>query len=219
MPKPKYKAVIFDFDDTLVKNRLIKYQHHKTVAKKFYNINLTEETFLKHYGKALNTLIRELYQDSDTLENMIAANVSIRNDFLKKAYSESVNVVTALLDHGIKVGVLSATNKNFIVDDLARLSFPVDRMSVIQGADETEVHKPDPGVFLPLLKKLKKAGITKKDIVYVGDSLNDLQAATRAGINFIAITTGLYSEEDFKAKGAKVIIKDITELPDLIKKL
>ena len=216
MTKPKYKAVIFDFDDTLVETRLIKFKHHKTVAKKFYNIDLTEEIFLEHYGKPLNTLIKELYQDSDTLENMVKANVSIREDFLKRVYSESVNVVTKLLNHGIKVGVLSATNKNFVVDDLNRLNFPVDRMSVVQGADETSVHKPDPDVFISMFDKLMKQGIKKEDTVYIGDSLSDLQAAHGAGIDFIAVTTGLYTYNDFKKHGAKLIIKNIKEVLDLV---
>ncbi|OGI65248.1 hypothetical protein A3A95_03635 [Candidatus Nomurabacteria bacterium RIFCSPLOWO2_01_FULL_39_18] len=216
MSKPKYKAVIFDFDDTLVETRLIKMAHHIAVAKKFYDINLTEEVFLEHYGKPFNTLIKTLYQDSDTLENMIAANVTMRNDFLKKVYPASVDVVKTLLDHDIKIGILSATNRDFVMNDLNRLNFPVDRMSVVQGADETEVHKPDPNVFMPILDKLKKQGIEKEDIVYVGDSLSDLKATTAAGIDFIAVTTGLYSQEDFKNNGAEVIIKEIKEVVEKI---
>lgn len=212
MPKPKYKAVIFDFDDTLVETRLIKWAHHKAVAKKFYNIDLAEETFLKHYGKPFNTLIKELYRDSDTLENMIAANKSIRNDFLKKVYPESVYVVNTLLDKGIKVGLLSSTNKNFIMEDLARQGFPVERFAIIQGPEDTSVHKPDPNVFLPSLEKFAQEGIKKREIVYVGDSLMDLEAAHGAGLDFIAVTTGLYSKNDFKKHGAKIIVKNIKEV-------
>ena len=102
------------------------------------------------------------------------------------------------------------------MNDLNRLNFPVDRMSVVQGADETEVHKPDPNVFMPILDKLKKQGIEKEDIVYVGDSLSDLKATTAAGIDFIAVTTGLYSQEDFKNNGAEVIIKEIKEVVEKI---
>ncbi len=206
------KAVIFDFDDTLVETRAIKFEHHKAVAKKFYNIDLTEETFLKHYGQPFNTIIKAFYQDADTLENMIQANVSTREQFLKKLYPGSLDTVNTILDRGIKVGVLSATNTNFILDDFERFSFPINRFSMIQGPDETPVHKPDPAVFLPLLEKLGKEGIKKEETVYVGDSLLDLQAAHGAGIDFIAVTTGLYSEEDFKKNGAKIVVGEISEI-------
>ena len=212
MPQPKYKAGIFDFDDTLVETRLIKWAHHKAVAKKFYNIDLQEETLFKHWGKPFPILLQELYQNSDTLENMIKANTSVRSDFRKKVYPGSVNAVTKLLDNGIKIGLLSAAASQFIIEDLKKLNFPLDRFSVIQGPNDTSVHKPDPQVFSPLLDKFGKEGMKKEEIVYVGDSLMDLQAAHGAGIDFIAVTTGLYSEADFKKHGAKVILKDIREI-------
>ncbi len=89
----------------------------------------------------------------------------------------------------------------------------IDDFFIIQGADEVSAHKPDPDVFLPTLKKLDQKGINnKKSILYVGDSLDDLKAAYGAGIDFIAVTTGLYSREDFLAAGAKVILSDIREI-------
>ena len=212
MPKTKYKAVIFDFDDTLVKAHEVIWALHKAVAKKFYNIDLSDEVILKHWGKPFPILVSELYQNTDTLENMIAANRSLTNDFLKKELRGSAETVTKLLDNGIRVGILSATIKSHILDDFNRLNFPTDRLDIIQSAEDTLVHKPDPDVFLPLLKKLKEEGIEKEDIVYVGDSLDDLRAATGAGIDFIAVNTGLYSSADFKKHGAKVVIKDITEI-------
>ena len=214
--KSKYKAVIFDYDDTLVETRAIKWAHHRAVAKEFYHIDLSDEVLLKHWGKPLYVLIAELYQYSDTLENMIKANLSIRDKFLKKVYTGSVKAITELVDRGVKVGILSATTNEFLLDDLIRHGFPVSNFSIIQGSDKTMVHKPDPKVFIPLLKKFKKEGIKKEEIIYVGDSLDDLQAAHGAGIGFIAVTTGLYSKEDFKKNGAKVIIKDIKELTSKI---
>ncbi len=212
------KAVIFDLDDTLVETRPTIWEHHKTVAKKFYNIDLDEETLLKHWGKPFNILIQELYQNSDTPENMLKANISMRHDFHKKVYKESVSVVTKIIASGIKVGILSAANKDLIIEDMMRLRFPVGRLAAIQGHEDTSVHKPDPDVFLPIFEKLEKEGIKKEEMVYVGDSLDDLRAATAAGIDFIAVTTGLYSEEDFKKNGAEIIAKDINEVGKILAK-
>src|SRR3989344_1811939 len=212
MHKLRYKAVIFDFDDTLVETRKHKWAHHTFVAKKFYNIDLTEETLLQHWGKPLDVLITELYQSSDTLEKMYEALISVRNDFLKQPYEGSAEMIQELINHGIKIAVLSATNKKYLVEDLIRLDFPVEQISVIQGADETKVHKPDPNVLLPILNKFAGEGISKKDIVKIGDSVIDLKTAKAAKIHFIAVTTGLYSKEDFKKKGAKIVVQDIREI-------
>lgn len=212
MAKFKYKIVVFDFDDTLVESRIAKWSQHKHVAKKFYNIDLTEEELLKHWGKPFDLLISELYQHSDTLEKMHEAIFSTKGDFPKKVFKKSVSTINKLLENNIKVGVLSAMNKNFIGEDLINFGFPAKNFSIIQGADETKVHKPNPGVFIPLLKNLKKDGIKKEEIVYVGDSIDDFYAASKAGIDFIAVTTGLYSYSDFKKGGAKVIVKEIQDI-------
>ena len=216
MPQSKYKVVIFDFDDTLVESRPFKFAHHKAVAKKFYNIELTDKDISEQWGKPLNTVIDNLYKSSDTIENMHKALISVRDDFLKKEYDGSVETVNTLLENKIKIGVLSATNRKYIEEDLKRLNFPLENFFVIQGADETSVHKPSGKVFDKIFEKLgllvDGENIKKEEIVYVGDSLDDYMASADAGIDFIGITTGLYSETDFATKGADKIVKSIKEI-------
>ena len=208
----KYKAVIFDFDDTLVESRVSKWAHHKHVAKNFYNIELSDEDIRKHWGRPFDVLVAELYQNSDTLENMHKAIISVKKDFPKYPYKEAISTVQKLLDQNIKTGVVSATTTMFLIEDLTHLGFPVDSFSIIQGADKTKVHKPEAGVFLPLIEQMEKEGINKEDIVYIGDSLDDFKASTGAGLNFIALTTGLYSYEDFKNEGAETVMNSIEEI-------
>src|SRR3989344_1846309 len=208
----KYKAVIFDFDDTLVESRELKWAQHKVVAKKFYNIDLSDEDLKKHWGKPLSELVRILYKDSDTVENMREVLFSTRQDFMKTVYPEAPTVVSKILDSGIEIGVLSAATNYFIVDDLTRMGFPVERFISVQGDEDTLKHKPHGDVFIPMFDKLATKGIDKKYIVYVGDSLDDLEASLSAGIDFIAITTGLYSREEFLKAGAKVVLSDIREV-------
>jgi len=181
MPKPKYKAVIFDFDDTLVETCLIKLAQYQYVAKKVYNTELTEEAFLRHWGKPFRIMLAGLFENIDTFENIHAAVRAERTNFFKKVYKGSVDTVNNLLNKGVKVGILSATNTINLLEDLERLDFPIERLTIIQSSDETKVHKPDPKVFLPILRKLKKEGVKKEKTVYVGDSLDDLQAAKGAG--------------------------------------
>jgi HAD superfamily hydrolase (TIGR01662 family) len=209
---PKYKAVIFDLDDTLLESREVKWAHHKAVAKKFYNLDLTDEDIREHWGKPFHVLVSELYQHKDTLDNLIAANVAIREEFRKKVYPGAVEVVKEIIKNGVKVGILSAATKKFFVEDLERFNFPVNQFAFIQDPEDTTVHKPNPKVFLPALDKLSKLGIKKEEIVYVGDSIDDLRAAHGAGIDFIAVTTGLYAKDDFKKHNARVIIKEISEV-------
>jgi phosphoglycolate phosphatase len=212
MSKRKYKAVIFDFDDTLVESRVQKWAQHKAVAKKFYNMDITDDDIIPHWGKAVHTLISEIYKNADSLENIYGALSSTRREFPKKIYEGSLDIVNKLLKDSVKVGIVSAASKEFILQNLNDFNFPISRLFIIQGADDTDFHKPHPDVFLPAIKKLSKEGIEKNQIVYVGDSLLDLQAAHAAGIDFVGVTTGLYSKDDFEKHGAKIVVENIKEV-------
>src|SRR3990167_3035233 len=100
MLNKKIKAVIFDFDDTLVESRVLIWAQHKFVAKKFYNIILSDEELRKHWGKPIDLLITTLYKNSDTLENMYKAIFSVREDFLKQAYAGAPEILNKLLNQG-----------------------------------------------------------------------------------------------------------------------
>lgn len=212
----KYKAVIFDFDDTLVESREKKWAHHKYVAKKFYNRDLTDDDIRVHWGKPLAVLLADLYQSGDTVHNMHKALIDTKADFEKDAFLGSKELINVLLDSKVEVGVVSATFKIHLTDDFERLGFPHERFAVIQGSDEVEFHKPDHRVFLKVFEKMSEKGIQKSEIVYVGDSIDDCKAALGAGIDFIGLTTGLYNEKEFKKLGADKVVHNISSVLDFI---
>ncbi len=206
------KAVIFDLDDTLVESRLAKWNHHKFVAKKFYDLDVTDEDMGTHWGKPMHELIENLYKLKDTTENVIKNLISVRNNFPKKIYPDTHNVINEILARGMKLGIVSATLNEFVVSSLEEHNLPVEKFLIIQGADDTDFHKPNPRVFSLVIERLEKEGVLKEEILYVGDSITDFQAANGAGLNFIALTTGLYKEEDFKKFGAKIVVDRLGDI-------
>lgn len=210
-----YKAILFDLDDTLVKTASIKWAHHKAVAREFYNIELTNEVLGEHWGKPFNQMIGFLYQNADTVENMIAANRSIEDRFLKERLEGALETIHFLIESRIPVGVLTSTMREFCVRDLARNEFPVDDFFLIQGADCSPAHKPDPRVFDSAKSTLKEKGITD-GIVYVGDALIDFYAARDAGLEFIGVTTGLTTKEKFKEAGVTHCLESVSQLSFII---
>lgn len=211
----RYHAVIFDLDDTLTRSHERIFAHHKTVAK-HYGIDLTDEDILMHWGKPFDVLIQHLYRESDTLENMKALNQSLYKDFRKEIQEDTPSVIAHLLDRNVHIGVVTAANTEHAIDDLTYFGVPIDRFCFIQGAEQTPVHKPHPDVFLPMFERLSGRGVSKDRMVYVGDALHDHAAARDAGIDFIAVTTGLVSKEAFEAAGASIIIDRLGLLTGLV---
>lgn len=209
----KYQAVIFDFDDTLVKTIEPIWAHHKYTAKRFYGLELTDETLHKYYGMPFDEMIQLLYEHKDSLDNMKANYHSCyTEEFYKQPHEGSLEVVTALLEQGKHVGILTSTLRQHMDFDLERLGFPHDRFVLIQTQEDTDFHKPDPRVFEPTLEKLAGQGITNLETIYIGDAIRDFVAARDAGIGFIGVTNGLTSVQEFRAAGAEVV----TDLPSLL---
>lgn len=211
----KYKAVIFDLDDTLVTTSVVKWAHHKEVAKRFYGIELTDETLKEHWGKPFEPMMAILYQNSDTPENMLAANLSIEHKYRKQRIPGALETLGLLLKNKIEVGVLTSINSNLAEKDLRRLDFPIERFFIIQGANDTAVHKPDPRVFDRAIALLANKGIERNETIYIGDALMDFIAARDAGLDFIGVPTGFVSVEEFEAAGASTA-KTISEIPAIL---
>lgn len=86
----------------------------------------------------------------------------------------------------------------------------------IQSSYDTNIHKPNPEVFAPALGKLQSKHITLKEVIYIGDALDDYTAATSAGLHFCAIANHTIKEKVFIEKGIPYI-KDVSQLPEFIK--
>ncbi len=203
MTTSPYQAIIFDFDDTLVRTFEVKWAHHKAVAKEFYGRELTDETLAKYWGMPFDTMVGLLHNHSDTTENLRAAYAATDHRFLKTTQPGAPMAVSQLHQRGYTLGIITAMNREPIVAELAPLGFSPGAFLFIQGSDDTTVHKPDPAVFSPALSLLSKRGIKSPQILYIGDALSDFQAASDAGLHFLGVTTGRTTHEEFKLAGAK----------------
>jgi HAD superfamily hydrolase (TIGR01549 family) len=210
------RAVIFDLDDTLVKTRAIKAQQHKAVAREFYGREVTDEKLGEHWGKPFDALVTSLHDNVDTIENLRKVYAATSDRFPKEIHDDTLEMIDELTAKGIQLGIVTATNREYLLKDLKRLGIPSERFFSLQGADETEFHKPDPRVFDTVLETLEELGISREETMYVGDALTDWYAARDAGLQFIAVTTGSHTAKEFKAAGAPKVIGRLSELPAII---
>ncbi|MFE7588974.1 HAD family hydrolase [Kitasatospora sp. NPDC057512] len=210
------RVVLFDLDDTLVVTAEVKWAHHKAVARRFYGIDLTDAELALHWGKPFDAMIRALYRDSDTLERMREANLSLEEEFLKRPLPGAVEAVHELWRRSVGVGVVTSTNRLSALRDVERIGLRTDRLVLLQGADDSPHHKPDPRVFDAALATLSGRGVGVDDVWYVGDALIDHAAATGAGLRFVGVATGFHTREDFERAGAEHVLDDVRQLPDLL---
>ncbi len=98
------------------------------------------------------------------------------------------------------------------IREILSLSGDSALVDMIVGGDDVKNQKPAPD---GILKIAEESGFPKEDILYVGDSLTDAEAAERAGVAFAAVTTGTTSAEEFSAFPNVGIMSDLRKLEQL----
>jgi phosphoglycolate phosphatase len=210
------KAVLFDLDDTLIKTSETKYEALKCAANHFYRLELTTEMIHTHWGKPYKQFMKDLFGEIDTVESIINNYYSIRGKFPSPAYESAVSVVEEL-SNSYFVGLVTATTKQLVKDDLASAGFKMSSFSYIQTSEKTTVHKPNPSVFKPILIILSEKNISPAEIVYVGDSPADCKAARGAGFHFIGLVNRTSKKEDFE--DSIHTITHFSQLPKMIQSI
>ena len=121
------------------------------------------------------------------------------------------DVLGALKARGLRLGL--ATNDTELP---ARIHLDragvLDLFDYVVGCDSGWGGKPAPG---QLVEFLRRFGLTPARVAMVGDSLHDLEAGRAAGMQVVAVLTGIASHDDL-APHADVVLDNIAALGDWI---
>lgn len=111
---------------------------------------------------------------------------------------------------GMKVALASSSKKDelAVYKRIANISDLVDEET---SADDADRAKPHPDIFNATLDKL---GIKASEVLALGDTPYDAEAAGKANIRTVAVTTGGWSREDLMAAGCVEVWNDAADLFD-----
>jgi HAD superfamily hydrolase (TIGR01549 family) len=184
----KYKLYLFDFDGTLVDSFPSLY----VVFKDAYDAvgititnddipQLSREPLAYGYfrlggkpedGKKFGQVLEEALDSVEALE-------------LTKIFPETLSMIEALKKEGVSIGVVTSNKVKHVHEVLNFFNIPLDTFDVYVGNEKVKNSKPHPE---PILKALELYGeIDNKDVVYVGDAINDTISANEAGIDAVLI--------------------------------
>ncbi|MCR2821698.1 HAD family hydrolase [Lederbergia panacisoli] len=199
------KAVIFDFDGTIIDTETPWFEIYRTVLKEDYDFDLTLEEFVKIVGTTNDTLFefideslgspmdRNLFKEKTrTYYAKIKDDLPLREGFL--------DILQRIQDNGLKLAIASSSHREWIVGFLDKYGL-TDYFPIIRSAEDVEEVKPNPALYI---KTLEALGIEPDEAVAVEDSVNGSLAAIRAGINCLIIPNDVTKSLTFD-KNAKLI--------------
>jgi beta-phosphoglucomutase family hydrolase len=203
-------CIIFDMDGVLADTGLIHFDSWVILGKKI-GIKFTKEFFELTFGQQSLTVTRKLVGpdvDKELIEDWANFKEKKYREMIKdklKPLPGAIEIVSDLKSKGFKLAVGSSgpsENVDMLLNTLKIKGF----FDVVITAAEVEKGKPEPDVFLIAAKALQ---IDPKNCIVIEDAPVGIEAAKRAGMIPIALTTTHNKEE---LLGAHLIIKDLTEI-------
>ncbi|WP_460274942.1 HAD family hydrolase [Celeribacter sp. ULVN23_4] len=129
-------------------------------------------------------------------------------DFAPAPVTGLFETCVALRDRGLRLGVVTNDFEASGHDHLKQMG--VDALfGTVVGYDSGYGGKPAPG---PCLGAAERLGVVAEACIMVGDSLHDLEAASRAGMIPVAVLTGVAGEEELSPH-AEVVLDSVADLP------
>ena len=207
------KAVLFDFDYTLADSSSAVVDCCNGALASMGLEQAAAADIRRTIGLSIpDTLARLAGDEHRHREQEFRAHWRKRSDVIMVdqtyLYDEAHAAVRALREAGVAAGIVSTKWRQRIVDVLERESL-IDGFAVIVGGDNVAEHKPDPE---GLLNAAKSLGAEPAEVIYVGDSTTDAKAAARAGMQFVAVLSGVTEAQEFEEFDPLKILPHVGEI-------
>ena len=209
-----FKAVIFDVDGTLVDSVDLHAQAWVEALKQ-QGYEFPHEQLRKQIGKGGEYILEELLSQKDV--EKLGDDIS---NYRKKFYQENLlyqarpfeqvkELFERLRADGLKIVLASAARKETLkyYEQLLKIE---DLIEGSTSTDDAEKSKPEPDIFVAALDQLN--GVDAKEVIVVGDSPYDAQAASKLSLSTIGLLGGGFSEEVLQEAGCVAIYQNPADL-------
>lgn len=179
------KAVLFDMDGTIIDSDLMIVYTWCDLYRKFkpgYKPHLAD--LLSFSGPPLDLSLRKEFPDipvKETLAYYEKRTKGYYDDYVSSFKAEK-EVLETLKERGLKLGVVTNKARSF-ADYSLEVAHLEGLFDLVIGGDEVMRNKPDPeGIY----SAMGQLGVSdKQEVVYVGDTIYDYEAAKRAQVPFL----------------------------------
>ena len=197
------KCIIFDVDGTLVDSSYGLFESF-SYASKIVGLEVPEKSiFKKNIGPPIDKIFNNFYKNKSHLKEDFIK--SFRNHYDNKGYlgykrKFDLKKLEEVKDNNIYLGIVtnkpSMPTKNILKD----MSL-IDMFNTITCKDTYNISYDKKDNLKKIISVIKQSiTISDSEFVYVGDTLEDFDAANYCKISFAGISDGFYKWESFSGK-------------------
>lgn len=212
-------AILFDLDGTLVDTVALRVAGWVEAFRRF-DVPVDRERLPAYMGSDGRWLAREVaraaslemdWATSDEIDRL-AGSLFDELNTAPKPLPGATELLTALEAGGLTYCIATASQPGQVATSVAALGLPA--VPRIVDAGQVENAKPEPDLLLAAAAQL---GVPPEQCWYVGDSIWDMMAGTRAGMTGVAVTSGAMGADALLEAGAAVSIANLTTLLEALR--
>ena len=198
------RAVLFDIDGTLTDTN---YLHVRAWRRAFVDAGLDGVASWRIHrmigagsGVLLSSLIGE--ERDDVKDGWRRHFDALKSEI--RPFPRAADLLRAVAERDVTV-VLATSSEPDDVEALVEAIDAGTAVSAVTSAGDVDEAKPDPEVFEAALAE---AGCRPEDALVVGDSVWDVEAATKAGLRTVGVRSGGSGDDALRAAGVVALYDD-----------
>jgi HAD superfamily hydrolase (TIGR01509 family) len=211
------QLAIFDIDGTIVDSVDL---HAKAWQQAFaeFGKEVSIASIRKQIGKGADQLLPE-FLSPEELNQFGEELDKFRGALFKKAYLPQVKAFPQVRELFLRIKAqdtiiaLASSAKEDEVDAYKSIAKIEDLVEAETSAGDVEKSKPHPDVFAAVLARFQPIG--PNEVVVVGDTPYDAQAAGKLGLLTIGLYSGSWSADQLEQAGCRAIYRDPAGLLEL----
>jgi HAD superfamily hydrolase (TIGR01509 family) len=200
-------GVLLDIDGTLVDTN---YLHAVTWAEAFRTCGYQVATSRLHHliGQGSDRLVAEVLGKDD--QSVADAHDDFYAPHLHhlRAFDGAQELIRSIKARGVSVVLATSASERDARHLLAAIDAD-DAIDHVTTSSDADASKPAPDI---VEAALDVAGLDASECVFVGDTVWDVEAASRAGMPCVCVLTGGIDERELREAGAIEIYENVAEL-------
>ena len=212
--RKRIRGIIFDLDGTLVEAYEAIYLGMKEAFQRFGKQIFPYPDLKNHLKADLEATLSPFFSPHEVKQAIPIMRKKYEEIYLEKSHllDGAGEVLKTLYARSISLGVASNKFGSFTRGTLDHLGVAQFFRSIV-GSGDVPRNKPFPDMIHAILGDMN---LDASDVVFVGDTLTDIETGQQAGVDVYALPTGFHSKKELSTAKPKRILKTLDGLVRLV---